>query len=72
MNRKEAVAKLMKHYIEISSIEEQIKDIKVDIKAAGLNASVIANVAKAMSSNKVSELKEKSEEVLEVIEEARS
>lgn len=71
MNRKEAVAKLMKQYIQIQSIEEEIKDIKADIKVAGLNPSILANVAKAMASGKADELKEKSEEVLETIEEAR-
>lgn len=72
MNRKEAVAKLMKHYIEIQSIEETIKDIKAEIKESGLNPSVIANVAKSMASGKTEELKEKSEEVLETISDARS
>ncbi len=72
MNRKEAIAKLIKQYVQIQSIEDEIKDIKAEIKASGLNASIIASVAKAMASNKVSELKEKSEEVLETISDARN
>lgn len=72
MNKKEAIAKLIKQYIQIQSIEEEIKDIKAEIKESGLNASVIANVAKAMASGKTDELKQKSEEVLDTIEVARS
>lgn len=72
MNRKEAIAKLVKQYIQIQSIEEEIKEIKSEIKAAGLNPSILSNVAKAFASGKVDELKEKSEEVLDTIEEGRS
>lgn len=72
MNKKEAIAKLIKQYIQIQSIEEEIKDIKAEIKESGLNASVIANVAKAMANGKADELKQKSEEVLNTIEVARS
>ena len=72
MNKKEAIAKLIKQYIQIQSIEEEIKDIKTEIKESGLNPSVIANVAKAMANGKADELKQKSEEVLNTIEVARS
>lgn len=72
MNRKEAIAKLVKQYIQIQSIEEEIKEIKSEIKVAGLNPSILSNVAKAFASGKVDELKEKSEEVLDTIEEGRS
>lgn len=72
MNRKEAIAKLVKQYIQIQSIEEEIRDIKSEIKSAGLNPSIISNVAKAFASGKAEELKEKSEEVLDTIEEGRS
>ena len=72
MDRKESIAKLVKQYIQIQSIEEEIKEIKSEIKAAGLNPSILSNVAKAFASGKVDELKEKSEEVLDTIEEGRS
>ena len=72
MNKKEAIAKLVKQYIQIQSIEEEIKEIKSEIKAAGLNPSILSNVAKAFASGKAEELKEKSEEVLETILDARS
>ena len=72
MNKKEAINKLVKYYVQIQSIEEEMKEVKAEIKASGLNPSVISNVAKCFASGKVDELKEKSEEVLETIEEGRS
>lgn len=72
MNQREAISKLTKMYIEIQSIEEQIKEVKAEIKSEGMNASIIANVAKAVANNKVTELKEKSEETLEMIDISRS
>jgi uncharacterized protein (UPF0335 family) len=72
MSQKEIIAKLVKQYIQIQSIEEEVKEIKAQAKASGLNASIISQVAKAIASNKVEELKEKSEEVLDAIEESRS
>jgi len=72
MSQKEIIAKLVKQYIQIQSIEEEVKEIKAQAKASGLNASIISQVAKAIASNKVEELKEKSEEVLDAIQESRS
>lgn len=67
MSQKEIIAKLVRQYIQIQSIEEEVKEIKAQAKASGLNASIISQVAKAIASNKVEELKEKSEEVLDAI-----
>lgn len=72
MSQKEIIAKLVRQYIQIQSIDEEIKEIKAQAKAEGLNASIISSVAKAIASNKVESLKEKSEEVLDAIEESRS
>ena len=72
MSQKEIIAKLVRQYIQIQSIDEEIKEIKAQAKAQGLNASIISSVAKAIASNKVESLKEKSEEVLDAIEESRS
>jgi uncharacterized protein (UPF0335 family) len=72
MDQREAISKLTKMYVQIQSIEEEIKEIKSEIKAEGMNASIIANVAKAVANNKVTELKEKSEETLEMIDISRS
>ena len=72
MSQKEIIAKLVRQYIQIQSIEEEVKEIKAKAKASGLNASIISQVAKAIANNKVEELKGKSEEVLDAIEESRS
>lgn len=72
MSQKEIIAKLVKQYIQIQSIEEEIAEIKSEAKSSGLNASILTQVAKAIANNKVESLKEKSEEVLDAIEEARS
>lgn len=72
MSQKEIIAKLVKQYIQIQSIEEEIAEIKSEAKASGLNASILTQVAKAIANNKVEILKEKSEEVLDAIEESRS
>ena len=72
MSQKEIIAKLVRQYIQIQSIEEEIKEIKAEAKASGLNASIVSSVAKAIANNKVEELKQKSEETMEAISEARS
>lgn len=72
MSQKEIIAKLVRQYIQIQSIEEEITEIKSEAKASGLNASILTQVAKAIANNKVESLKEKSEEVLDAIEESRS
>ena len=72
MSQKEIIAKLVRQYIQIQSIDEEIKEIKAQAKAQGLNASIISSVAKAIANNKVDELKQKSEETMELIEESRS
>ena len=58
MSQKEIIAKLVRQYIQIQSIEEEVKEIKAE--------------AKAIANNKVEELKEKSEQTMELIEESRS
>lgn len=72
MSQKEIIAKLVRQYIQIQSIEEEISEIKTQAKASGLNASILTQVAKAIANNKVESLKEKSEEVLDAIQESRS
>ncbi len=71
MNQQEAISQLVKLYIEEGSLAEQIKDIKDEAKASGLNPTILSSVAKAIANNKVDELKEKSEELLKTISVAR-
>lgn len=72
MNQKEAIAKLVRIYTEEQSLAEEVKEIKDSAKEAGLDASIISAVAKAIVKDKVDELKEKSDEILKAIEVARS
>ena len=72
MSQKEIIAKLVRQYIQIQSIEEEVKEIKTEAKALGINPSIVSQVAKAIANNKVEELKQKSEETMEAIQEARS
>ena len=71
MNKKDAVAKLVRLFMEQQSLDEQIKEIKDEAKESGLNPAILTTVAKSIVNGKVSELKEKSEEVLETISDAR-
>jgi uroporphyrinogen-III decarboxylase len=72
MSQKEIIAKLVRQYIQIQSIEEEVKEIKAQAKQEGYNVSILGNVAKAIANNKVDELKDKSEQTMEAIQEARS
>lgn len=72
MNQKEVIAKLVRIYTEEQSLAEEAKEIKDSAKEAGLDASILSAVAKAIVKGKVDELKEKSDEILKAIEVARS
>ena len=72
MSQKEIIAKLVRQYIQIQSIEEEVKEIKAEAKALGINPSIVSQVAKAIANNKVDELKDKSEQTMEAINESRS
>lgn len=68
MNKKDAVAKLVRLFMEQQSLDEQIKEIKNEAKESGLNPAILTVVAKSIVNGKVSELKEKSEEIIETLE----
>lgn len=72
MQKKEAIAKLVRLYTEEQSLAEQIKEIKTEAKESGLEPAILSAVAKAIVSNKVDELKKKSDDILETINVARS
>lgn len=72
MEKREAIAKLVKLYTEEQSLAEEIKGIKDEAKESGLNPSILSAVAKAIVNNKVDELKAKSDEIIETIDVARS
>lgn len=72
MNQKEAIAKLVKIFTQIQSLDEDVAEIKTELKELGVNVPVTVAVAKAIVANKVDSLVEKSEVTLETIELARS
>ncbi len=72
MQKKEAIAKLVRLYSEEQSLAEQIKEIKTEAKESGLEPAILSAVAKAIVSNKVDDLKKKSNEIIETIDVARS
>ena len=72
MQAKEAIAKMVKVMTQIDSLNEDLKDIKDEAKESGLAVAIIAAVAKSIVGNKVEELKDKSNETLEMIAVARS
>ncbi len=69
MDRKTTVAKLVKFYADQLSIDEQIKQIKEEAKKSGLNPSILSAVAKSIVTGKSTELKEKSNEIIDTLEE---
>lgn len=69
MDRKEAVAKLVKIYTEAQSLSDQEKDLKAEIKESGLNPTIVSAVAKSIVNAKVSDLKQKSEETIKLLDE---
>lgn len=72
MDKKNAIAKLVRLYTEEQSLAEQIKDVKTEAKESGLEPAILSAVAKAIVNDKVDELKKKSDEILETINVARS
>jgi len=72
MQAKEAIAKFVNIITQIEALNEDLKVIKDDAKAAELNVPVLVVVAKAIVSGKIEELLVKSTETLEAIETSRS
>ena len=72
MDAKEYISKAVKLFVELDSINEQLKELKGDAKASELDVPVLTAVAKAMASSKLDELNSKSHAMIEAIEVARS
>lgn len=72
MDAKEYIAKAVKLFVELDSINEQLKELKGDAKASELDVPVLTAVAKAMAGSKLDELNSKSHAMIEAIEVARS
>jgi hypothetical protein len=72
MQAKEFISKSVNLLIQIDSLTEEIKALKDEAKESELDVPALFSAARAVASNKVDALKEKSEAVLEAIEVARS
>ena len=67
----ELVAAMQKLYTEISSLTEQIDEIKAEAKERDMPAALMAKVAQLRSSNKVDNVLEKNAEFEELVNEVR-
>lgn len=72
MQAKEFINQAVKILTQVDSLNEELKYLKDDAKESGLDVASLVAVAKAVVSNKIDELLEKSEKTLEAIEIARS
>lgn len=68
MDAKTYIAKAVKILTEIDSLNEQLKEYKDEAKESGVNVAVASAIAKSIVSGKVSELKEKSQETIDLID----
>ncbi len=72
MTNKDFVNAAVKLLIEMDSLNEQLKELKTEAKAQNLDVAALSTVAKAMAFAKTDELMEKSETIIELIEDIRS
>jgi uncharacterized protein (UPF0335 family) len=68
MQEKEVIAKLVGLFDQINTIDEGVKAVKAEAKESGFNPAILANVAKAISDGKVSELRKKLEITLDILD----
>ncbi len=61
MTNQEVIDKLVPVYSEVMTLTEDAKQILADAKEAGLDHSTLAKVAKAKATDKLEDLKEKTE-----------
>ena len=72
MDAKQFIAAAVKILVEIDYLTEQLKELKDSGKSSELDVTTLTTVAKAIASNKVDSLKEKSEKTIDAIELSRS
>lgn len=64
---KDLMQDMIRLYMEETSISEQMKSIKQEVKELGYNPSQFSAIAKNMANGELSELKEKTHEMLNLI-----
>lgn len=67
----ELVEAMKRLFIEISSINEQIAMIKEEAKERGMDAALMAKVAKSLADFKVDEVLAKNDDFASLVEEVR-
>lgn len=72
MTEKDAIAKFTRLFTEEESLKEEIKAVADEVKESGLDVAPLKAIAKAIVSNRVDELKEKSEALIRLVDVARS
>jgi hypothetical protein len=68
MESKEIIAKMVSVYAEIEAHTERMKELKEEAKAIGINPAIVVAVAKSIFDGKSSELREKSESIVELLD----
>lgn len=66
--KEEFIEAMTREYIEISSINENLKELKEQAKDQGFDAALLAKVAKVVSDAKVSEAIKKAEAFIQMAE----
>jgi uncharacterized protein YfcZ (UPF0381/DUF406 family) len=68
MDMKTIIAKMVSVYAEIEANNEDLKALKEEAKAIGADPAIVAAVARSIFQGKSSELKVKSETIVEMLE----
>ena len=68
----EYVEMLKREFYQIESIMETVGEIKAEMKEAGLDATLLVKVAKALAESRADEVIEKNEIFADTVEEVRS
>lgn len=69
LTSKEAIERFVHLFTQIESYNEDLKEVKDACKDSGLNAALLASVAKAIVQNKLGDLQSRSTAILDLIEE---
>lgn len=68
----ELIEAMQRLYTEISSLAEQIDEIKAEAKERDMPYAMMAKIAKLRADSKIDEVLDKNEEFAELVEEIRS
>lgn len=68
MTDKEVIEKLIPYYVQIEDLSDETKEILKAAKDAGLDAPALAKIAKAKAVNKIGDLFDKTDALLNLME----